>query len=292
MRQFFIHLFASIFLAFSVHGQDRLSSAPFISGDTFRSFADYMYDETGSTVNPARVKYGDVIFVKGDLLGKFFKKVHPKIVSPYVLVVHNSDEAMPRPYETYLEDPKILRWFAQNVENFSHKKLANLPIGLANRYWTHGSIETVYKVLSMKDAIPKEHLLYLNIAVGTYVQERSHVFNLFKDKPYCYSPPLKSYEGYLTDLAKSAFVLSPRGNGIDCHRTWEALYMGSIPIVRKSSLDPLYVDLPVVIVDNWEEVDEQFLESTLEAFANREFSMEKLSANYWHQVFNQFKRKY
>ncbi len=28
-----------------------------------------------------------------------------------------------------------------------------------------------------------------------------------------------------------SFWLSPRGNGIDCHRTWEALYLDVIPIV-------------------------------------------------------------
>ncbi|CAF4378106.1 unnamed protein product, partial [Adineta steineri] len=27
------------------------------------------------------------------------------------------------------------------------------------------------------------------------------------------------------------FWLSPRGNGLDCHRTWEALYLDTIPIV-------------------------------------------------------------
>ena len=46
---------------------------------------------------------------------------------------------------------------------------------------------------------------------------------------------------------KYKFILSPPGAGFDCHRTWEALYLGAIPIVKTSSLDPLYKDLPVVI---------------------------------------------
>ena len=44
------------------------------------------------------------------------------------------------------------------------------------------------------------------------------------------------------------FVLSPPGVGIDCHRTWEILFFGGIPIVESSSLDSLFDDLPVVIV--------------------------------------------
>ena len=31
---------------------------------------------------------------------------------------------------------------------------------------------------------------------------------------------------------KYRFGVSPRGNGLDCHRTWEMLYFGMIPIVE------------------------------------------------------------
>jgi hypothetical protein len=46
-------------------------------------------------------------------------------------------------------------------------------------------------------------------------------------------------------------VLSARGNGLDCHRTWELLLLGSIVITRTSPLDPLFEDLPVAIVKDW-----------------------------------------
>ena len=42
--------------------------------------------------------------------------------------------------------------------------------------------------------------------------------------------------------------------GLDAHRTWEALLVGTIPIVRSSKLNPLYERLPVIIVNRWEEV--------------------------------------
>jgi hypothetical protein len=37
---------------------------------------------------------------------------------------------------------------------------------------------------------------------------------------------------------KYAFEICPRGNGLDCHRTCEALLLRTIPIVRSSTLDP------------------------------------------------------
>jgi hypothetical protein len=50
------------------------------------------------------------------------------------------------------------------------------------------------------------------------------------------------------------FVISAAGNGLDCHRTWELLYLGAIVITKTSSLDRLFAGLPVVIVKDWCEV--------------------------------------
>lgn len=43
-------------------------------------------------------------------------------------------------------------------------------------------------------------------------------------------------EKSLEALADSRFVLSPEGNGIDCHRHYEALLMGAVPIVEDSPM--------------------------------------------------------
>ena len=51
------------------------------------------------------------------------------------------------------------------------------------------------------------------------------------------------------------YILSPHGNGLDCHRTWESLIFKTIPIVKTSTLDDLYKDLPVIIVNKWNDID-------------------------------------
>jgi hypothetical protein len=68
--------------------------------------------------------------------------------------------------------------------------------------------------------------------------------------------------------ASYPFVMSAHGNGRDCHRTWEVLFLGCIAIVKTSSLDPLYDGLPVVIVDDWRQVrDVALLKRWLDTFA-------------------------
>ena len=63
-----------------------------------------------------------------------------------------------------------------------------------------------------------------------------------------------------------AFVISPFGSGLDCHRTWEALALGCIPIVRSSAMDPLFDRLPVPIVKDWADVTRDFLQHTVRIF--------------------------
>jgi hypothetical protein len=56
------------------------------------------------------------------------------------------------------------------------------------------------------------------------------------------------------DYKRYRYGFSTHGNGLDCHRTWEMLFYGMIPIVKTSSLDVLYRDLSVVVVSKWSEV--------------------------------------
>lgn len=87
---------------------------------------------------------------------------------------------------------------------------------------------------------------------------------------------------------KFPFWLSPRGNGVDCHRTWEALYLGRIPIVLSSEIDDLFTDLPVLIVKDWGEISETFLRNSfndiMERRRKRKFNYNKLKMSYWSKV--------
>ena len=40
------------------------------------------------------------------------------------------------------------------------------------------------------------------------------------------------------------------GNGLDTHRTWEALLMGAMPVTVHTTLDRLFEGLPVIVICN------------------------------------------
>ena len=56
---------------------------------------------------------------------------------------------------------------------------------------------------------------------------------------------------YLEELAARRLCWSPPGAGLDAHRTWESLIVGTPPVVLKSPLSPLHAALPVVEVSDF-----------------------------------------
>lgn len=262
---------------------ERISSYPFVSGDTFRAYADHIIDETGVAFNLERVKKGDVIFVKTDFLAFFFSEIHPRLMHPYILITHNSDYAVPQHFGHYLDDPKLFAWFGQNVDR-NHPKLHAIPIGLANHYWPHGKTEIVAELQKNAQHDPKTIYVYINYDTSTCNQRKNPALESLARSPFAYNPGRKPFDQYVYDLAHSRFVVSPPGNGPDCHRTWEALYLGAIPIVLRSALIPLYEDLPVLIVDDWAEVTEQKLARFLSESQTQAYNLKKIYVDYWFDL--------
>jgi hypothetical protein len=83
-----------------------------------------------------------------------------------------------------------------------------------------------------------------------------------------------------------AFVLSPFGNGMDCHRTWESICLGSVPIVKAPNFRKLFEDLPVLIVNNWSDITQELLENTIQDFKTKTFNYDKIKLNYWVSKIN------
>ena len=86
------------------------------------------------------------------------------------------------------------------------------------------------------------------------------------------------------NMGKYAFVLSPPGNGFDCIRTFEALCMGCIVIMQKNFLEVIYTDLPILLVDEYSDINEQLLKDTLTSFSKKSFNYEKLTFEYWKNL--------
>ena len=272
----------------------RMPYKTYISGDGFRAMADHVFDETDESLSASEIAYGDIIFVKTNLLGKFFEKIHPFISDPYILISHNADHGAPAEFEDYLNDPKILRWFAQNPTIRHHEKFEAIPIGIQNRYVCKDRLQNfvIFDEYRLQHKIEKNCLVGLNFVRSNWLP-RQIAYDCFINRTYCHQILSENHLDYLMKMSRAKFIISPVGNGLDCHRTWEAIIVGAIPILISSQLDELLQDLPVCIVTDWHIVTEEFLEKMYTQIQeNRKQSViEKVTYDYWEQRIRDFQIK-
>lgn len=154
------------------------------------------------------------------------------------------------------------------------------------------------KVLHNSNSLDK--ILLLNFKPETdYTGTRSTVWKEFCENNHtsfaiCFTKPHGVNSAELPSVyernRRYPLWLSPRGNGLDCHRTWEALYLDAIPIVWHSTLDSLYVNLPIIIIHDWKEINEEFLRKKLNEIARNKlqqpsiYQYEKLRNIFWHRL--------
>lgn len=173
------------------------------------------------------------LFLYTHMLDQFIEYIAPHLESSleYVLYLHNSDHSFQAAHKELLGLPYIKHVFAQNVDYVDPgQKLSLLPIGIANSMWPHGDILELYTVMKDTYKNKKTKGLYVNLSANTFGY-RKDVLDALKAAQCCELASAKPYGEYLRDLARHRFCLCLRGNGLDTHRFWEALYLGVIPVV-------------------------------------------------------------
>lgn len=179
-------------------------------------------------------------------------------------------------------------WFTVNKEVDS-PAVTSTPLGITNDCADSPMHRILGNTAVMREVSREPqvftNLVYLNINVATYPAERSRVFAMFHGQPWVTTDaPVMTLDGrrqFLRRLRAHKFALCPRGNGVDTHRFWEALYMGCIPIVRRELAMREFEDLPVCWVNDWAEVTEPFLVAEFERIKAATWNMEKLTMRYW-----------
>eukprot|EP00929_Paragymnodinium_shiwhaense_P018893 TRINITY_DN13057_c0_g4_i2.p1 TRINITY_DN13057_c0_g4~~TRINITY_DN13057_c0_g4_i2.p1 ORF type:complete len:381 (-),score=30.52 TRINITY_DN13057_c0_g4_i2:453-1595(-) len=177
-------------------------------------------------------------------------------------------------YKGLLEDSRLIHWFTQNYDLTgcsTHSgcsamdprsplanKMTPVPIGLdfhtrdEKRLLERSDqqLRRLYNVsahlLPWGQRLPRSLLVAFRRARHAPEREvalKALVGNLPEDG-YHFAGKL-SRDDFWRRIGKHKFVAAPVGRGLDTHRLWEVLVLGSVPVVRTSSLDRLYSTFPV-----------------------------------------------
>lgn len=223
-----------------------------------------------------------IFFVKTDHLPFFSSYILPNICKKFILITHNSDLLSGHDKNIY-NNKNLIKWYGQNmIPNYEINKMVGIPIGLENSQWK-GYDHSICK--KYKNNI-KEKLLYFNFSLNTNT-ERANIENSLYKNGFTKNES-KDWENYIKEISTHKFAVSPEGNGIDCHRVWECIYVGCIPIIKKNSvMFEFFNDLPILWVPDFECITNEFLTEQYKLFQCNQFNSEKITMKYWYASIRQ-----
>jgi hypothetical protein len=139
-----------------------------------------------------------------------------------------------------------------------HSKVDFLPIGIANSMCTHGNLSIVEAARAKN--IVKTQDFYFNFSLGTNLSERTACKTILENQGLIFDSTMLEFGTYLDKLSSYKYAICPPGNGIDCHRIWECIYLGVIPILLRSPCtEKIHTKFPSVLLDRWEDFNEELI---------------------------------
>jgi hypothetical protein len=213
------------------------------------------------------------------------------------LVVGHSDKHTGYTEQLALRLAGVPRLWGTNIKPWAGFSRP-LPLGLTN----FERDSQGHKLLSDDSHLVKaisnvEHCMtfrpevYINFTVSNNKDVRSRVKSYFENSGFSsiVSDPDFSEAGrveYLRRMRTSALTPCPEGNGVDTHRLWECLYVGGTPVVvRNTSMQPLYNQLPLVQLNSWSEIsDMDKIADLWEQSRTKRWNHDVLTLSHWTKL--------
>lgn len=217
-----------------------------------------------------------VVFCKFDYLQYLVQYMeHHRCRTPFVLLTGQSDYAITDSVCDAVRSRVPVRWWGCNNES---SKANGVPLGIADDFCT----------LTLKNGFEQTkgtRLLYVNHRTETFPMVREPLYPMFAEKSWAtVRTPMEKgkTDTYREELLDHKFILCPRGNGVDTHRMWEALYCGVIPVIKRHLTHRLLEgNLPILFVDDYREVTKDLLDSTYTEYSNKQWKSEILTVSWW-----------
>ena len=268
--------------------------------------------------DPTCFRKGSLVYLHPRHFAEFIRKYWMQIKEPVALLINNDDDTFPYDYYNsssqfmgqFMASDKLLCIFVQNKvkTHNNNDKVYSLPIGIDYHTmmweeqcdWGPGKrsalvqeldlLDVKSKLLTLKECKPEavtnfQHSMDSPIRRKTV---RQPIYEATKGVQWITWLPKQTRNEFWLSLKDVAFVLSPPGNGLDTHRTWETLMLGRIPIISATALNQVYKGLPVWEVENWEEfakLTRDQVQAKLDEFISKweTYEWERLTLEWWQR---------
>lgn len=242
--------------------QGLLETSHYLCGDNFM----------GETIKRPDWVYRkfEFIWASGEWRGQHIQSVFDEVPRERrdVLVFGHSS----LPLSQWKSNALRIRGFTQifGTNLVRRKGLKPIPLGLPNDSGESpvhdicGPVRPLIKALEVDRPNQFNNTIYANFNSSNHA-ERIVLRDLLLSRGIKAMLPDYTAAGRMSALLetrRSNFVLCPRGVGVDTHRFWETLFLGSIPVTLKHAfLDEFEDKFPILQLDSWDQVlDTEFME--------------------------------
>jgi hypothetical protein len=239
-----------------------------------------------------KLQPNDTLFVSYSKLHEFVQDFLPFINVDIVLIttpfrfLFPTLEWMNPKAHAIVHHPHILSWFATNIgynytgDYANHSKVHSFPLGLKPKmgsaayrnpipYYRQAFLQSYYyhdQNNHPNDAtvVIRNNTLYVSPMRPTNPTRKQIIL------PNASSSKIVSYPEYLQQMMHAKYVVSPNGDHPDCHRHYEALGLGAVPITE---LHAEHYEHFIIINDD---DDDDGNQSQAIIFNNRNWNMTQL----------------
>jgi hypothetical protein len=284
------------------------------------------------SINALSLLHNDnnIIFCKTDYLLTEFIKIK-NLNHNIILITGNSDYSVTSELSR-LAPQNVIKWYAQNAlceNNIVEPIPIGLVNGHSCYRANHGTFysdiyQNTIKSLnaSILNRLVPDKNIYANFNIHTNLTYRSNIKRLCKqNKDINWHEPNLSSTAFCHHISSHKMVVCPLGNGFDTHRLWETLYLGRVPIFikpknlatdcyeahgitrkineppnhsqsQKYSIYQLYKQLPIIILDNAEDLlNSKLIFDKYDQILNTTFDLSILNTSHWINLITNTKER-
>ena len=246
------------------------------------------------------IKDDDIIYIVRTVFKQFYNFIINKNVKNLTIVLADSDISFPLESDinhNELNKNIINKIYTTNYDlSFQSDFIIPIPLGIDYHTIFNEKlpIEQENELININNKsnnfnkrLNKTYsFFHLNIHIKPgrkHTYDRNNALEYLKNKSFNVFQTKKINRDLTwNEMIKYKWIISPHGNGLDCHRTYEAIALGCIPIVKTSTLDILYKNMPIIIVDNWTDITIDYLNK--ESIKALKKSTNQIQLNYWKNL--------
>ncbi len=204
----------------------------------------------------------------------------------YIFITRDQDHILDQKlFEAF--PPSIKHWFAMYCD-VDHPIITHIPIGLAT---INGFNNTLQRSCEGKDtvqSISTGRRIFSRVNTNPETYDRNNCLAVNKDNPlfHIVYDQMPSDEFYAR-IKGHEFTLSLAGLGPGTNRTYEAMCLGSIPIVSDHKCNRYFEDMPIAFCPKDFVITNEWLNLQAEQIKGK--STERARMSYWDKVFTEIK---